>query len=148
MLNDRYQVETNPDFQSFDFVSIGPQGAIAKAVRYTELDQENVYNLGFGDRDPTTGYISDVAVSDNGDGQKVLATVAATLYAFTAHYPEALVIATGTTKARTRLYRIGITTNLAAIEKDFVLLGYANETWESFHKNVEYDAFLVKRKIH
>jgi hypothetical protein len=76
-----------------------------------------------------------------------LATVAKTLYLFTERYPEAVVIATRSTLARTRLYRIGITNNLADIEKDFVLLGLTNSEWEPFRKNVTYFAFAIRRKL-
>jgi phenylpyruvate tautomerase PptA (4-oxalocrotonate tautomerase family) len=61
--------------------------------------------LRFGDKDPITSFISDLTVTNNGDSQKVLATVAATLYAFTDENPEAIVIATGSTEARIRLLR-------------------------------------------
>ncbi|MFY7789008.1 MAG: DUF6934 family protein [Thermoflexibacteraceae bacterium] len=43
-------------------------------------------NLGFGDKHPITGEIDDLAVTDNGDSEKVLATVAATVYEVTTHY--------------------------------------------------------------
>ena len=105
------------------------------------------YNLGFGDKDPITGFISDLTVTNNGDSQKVLATVAATLYAFTNNYPLATIIATGSTLARTRLYRMGITNNIKSIEKDFIILGLTETDWEPFRKNITYGAFLVKRKI-
>jgi hypothetical protein len=45
------------------------------------------------------------------------------LYLFTERYPNAVVLATGSTLARTRLYRIGINNNLAEIAQDFVVLG-------------------------
>ena len=146
MLADRYEVEISRDFQTFDFVSVGPKGRIAKVVIYAEVDVENVYNLGFGDRELVTNYVSDVAVANNGDSQKVLATVAITLYTFTSHYPEAIVVATGTTPARTRLYQMGISNNLAATEEDFLVLGYVDEEWETFRKGVTYSSFLVRRK--
>jgi hypothetical protein len=106
------------------------------------------YNLSFGDKDPITGFVSDLTVTDNGDSQKVLATVAATLYAFTMEKPDATIIATGSTAARTRLYRMGITNNLEVINKDFVVLGLTEKKeWEVFRKNIYYGAFLVHRKL-
>jgi len=45
MLADYYQVETAPDFQTFDFVSVGPKGRIIKEVRYREIGVEDFYNL-------------------------------------------------------------------------------------------------------
>jgi hypothetical protein len=147
MLDNYYNVETSPDFQTFEFVSIGTNGNITKVVRYSEINVKGFYNLGFGDKDPITGFLSDSTVTNNGDSQKVLATVAATLYTFTDNYSGVTVIATGSTQARTRLYRMGITNNLKAIEKDFVILGLTETDWEPFRKNITYGAFLVRRKL-
>ena len=147
MLTNYYKVETSPDFQTFEFVSKGRKGNVTKVVRYSEINVKGFYNLGFGDKDPITGFLSDLSVTNNGDSQKVLATVAATLYAFTDKHPNATVIATGSTQARTRLYRMGITNNLNAIEKDFVVFGLTETNWELFRKNITYGAFLVRRKL-
>ena len=62
-------------------------------------------------------------------------------------HPNATVIATGSTEARTRLYRMGITNNLTNIEKDFIILGLTETDWELFRKNATYGAFLVRRKM-
>lgn len=123
MLDERYEVKTAPDVESFEFDSIGPRGSVRKIVRYSEINIRNYYNLGFGDKDYQTGFVSDLSVTNNNDSKKVLATVAATLYAFTGTHPNAVIIATGSTDARTRLSRMGITNNLKEIEKDFEVLG-------------------------
>lgn len=147
MLDERYDVKTAPDVESFEFDSIGPRGTIRKVVRYSEINLRNFYNLGFGDKDELTGFISDLAVTNNNDSQKVLATVAATLYAFTDTHLEATIIATGSTEARTRLYRMGIANNLAEIKRDFEVLGLNTDVeWELFRKDATYGAFLVRRK--
>ena len=147
MLDDRYDVKTAPDLTSFEFDSIGPKGTVSKVVRYTELNLRSFYNVGFGDKDELTGFVSDLTVTNNNDSQKVLATVAATLYAFMEAYPNATVIATGSTEARTRLYRMGITNSFETIEADFEVLGLTAESeWEPFRKNITYGAFLVTRK--
>jgi len=147
MIDDRYDVRTSPDIETFEFDSIGSRGVIRKVVRYTEINIKNFYNLGFGDKDPLTGFISDLSVTNNNDSNKVLATVAATLYAFTDNHPGVTIIATGSTEARTRLYRIGISYNLTAIEQDFIILGLTQTDCEPFRKNVTYGAFLVRRKL-
>lgn len=72
--------------------------------------------------------------------------MAATLYTFANEHPEATIIATGSTEARTRLYRMGITNNLEEIEKDFIVMGLTETDWEVFRKNITYGAFLVRRK--
>ena len=55
--------------------------------------------------------------------KKVLGTVVSALYAFLSRNPEAIVYATGSTPARTRLYRIGITRFYDDIQNDFYLYG-------------------------
>ena len=147
MLNKIYKVDVASDFLTFEFESIGPKGRFTKVVNYTELDEKGFYNLGFGDKDPETGLISDATVTDNGDSQKVLATVAATLYTFTEEFPNAFIVATGSTSARTRLYRIGISNNLETIKQDFTVFGLRYNEWEIFRKDTSYDAFLVKKKL-
>ena len=146
MIDERYTVEFGADFRVFEFVSEGPKGKVRKIIQYTEINLKNYFNLGFGDKNDTTNEMDDLVVTNNNDSQKVLATVAATLFEFTYHHPDANVIAIGSTLARTRLYRIGITNNLEAIEKDFEISGLQSNTWHKFVKGVEYDAFLVKRR--
>ena len=105
-----------------------------------------MYNLAFGDRDEESGEIDDKSISNNGDSDMVLATVVSTVYAFTERYPDSWVFATGSTKARTRLYRRGLTKYLLEIRRDFQVFGLIDDEWEPFEKDVNYEAFLVKRK--
>lgn len=146
MLKDRYTTEVSSDFQTFEFVSSGPKGDITKVIIYSEINVRGYYNLGFGDRDPDTGNVSDIIITNNGDSQKVLATVAATLYTFTDNYPDAVIIATGSTEARTRLYKMGISTNFEEISKDFIVFGLCENEWEQFQKSITYTAFLAMRR--
>lgn len=146
MLDGQYYLNASTDFTSFEFDSVGPRGIIRKVILYSELHMKGFYNLAFGDKDVHTGLISDLTISNNKDSEKVLATVAATLYLFTEYYPNATVIASGSTEARTRLYRIGISNNLEEIEKDFIILGLSNGSWEPFSKGMLYASFLVRRK--
>ena len=146
MIAERYLVEFGADFRVFEFDSEGPKGKIGKIVQYTEINLKNYFNLGFGDKNYKTNAIDDLIVKNNGDSQKILSTVASTLFKFTDHHPGANVIAIGSSLARTRLYRIGITNNLEAIENDFKVYGLKDNTWRKFVKGIEYDAFLVNRK--
>jgi hypothetical protein len=109
---------------------------------------KNYFNLGFGDKDEQTGEINDEVITNNGDSQKILATVASTVYAFTDKHPDAMIYAKGSTNVRTRLYRIGITNNLLEIKKDFNVFGLKNNQWHEFRKHTEYEAFLITRKKH
>lgn len=145
MLLPRYTLKTDVSLTVFEFTSVGNKGRIVKIIQFLQIS-EGLYNLGFGDKNVKTGEISDIIVSNNGDSRKVLATVAASVYAFTTKYPNALVYATGNTKARTRLYRIGITNNLNEILKDFEVFGLSENKFRKFQKRSEYQGFLIKRR--
>jgi len=78
---------------------------------------------------------------------KVLSTVASTVYAFSEKHPNCWIVATGSTEARTRLYRMGITNNLAEISEDFHIFGYTDhKEWVEFEIGEDYEAFLVTKK--
>lgn len=146
MKYEKYQLESDNKLLVFEFESVGPKGRIKKIVQYTETNLKDFYNLGFGDKDENTGEINDLIITNNGDSMQVLATVASTVYAFTNKHPDAWIYATGSNKARTRLYRMGITNNLLEIKKDFEVYGLKDEKWVEFKKGVDYKAFLIKRK--
>ena len=141
----RYELKAEKSLMVFEFISEGTKGQIPKLIKYSETNLKDMYNLAFGDKNPETGEIDDKTVSNNGDSEKVLATVVATVYAFSDKYPDSWIFATGSTKARTRLYRMGITRYIVEIKNDFEIFGLKDNEWEMFHKEVEYDAFLVRR---
>ena len=146
MKYEKYQLESDRKLLLFEFTSIGPKGKIKKIVQYTETNLKDYYNLGFGDKNEKTGEIDDTAITNNGDSQQVLATVASTVYAFTDKHPGAWIYAKGSNTARTRLYRIGITNNILEIKNDFEVFGLKDDLWHTFSKHTEYQAFLIKRK--
>ena len=146
-IENRYEVEVDDSILLLEFVSEGKNGKIKKLVRYSRTNVKNMYNLGFGDRDELTGEINDKMITDNGDSEKVLATVAATIYAFTAERPTIYIYITGSNDARTRLYRMGISKYLDEISEDFIVRGLQNNIWKPFKPNGNYKAFLINRKI-
>ena len=130
----------------FEFVSEGPRGKIYKLIKFSQTNTDGIYNLAFGDRDPSSGEIDDFAVSDNGDSEVILATVVAAVYSFTESRRNAWVYATGSTRARTRLYRMGISKYLSQAVTDFNVYGLLNGEWERFSVDVAYTAFLIQRR--
>lgn len=142
----KYPLASSDKMMTFEFVSEGKKGLINKIVKYQPTNLKGLYNLAFGDKNHKTGEIDDKVISNNGDSEKVLATVVATVYAFTDKYPNAWIYATGSTKARTRLYRMGISRFIDDVSQDFEILGELNDDWEKFKHNIEYAGFLVRRK--
>lgn len=76
---------------TYEFVSEGNRNSIHKMVQYQPTSLKKIYNLAFGDNDIATGEVSDMVITNNGDRDKVLTTVATTVYAFTEQYPNAWV---------------------------------------------------------
>jgi len=62
-MRDTYPVEMASNFQVFEFESVEPKGSFVKVVSYTELNEKGFYNFGFGDKDPETGFISDLTIT-------------------------------------------------------------------------------------
>jgi hypothetical protein len=143
----RYELKAEQSLMVFEFISEGPKGEIPKLIKFSETALKGFYNLAFGDKDLKTGEIDDNVVSNNGDSEQVLATVVSAVFAFTEHYEDSWVYATGSTKSRTRLYRMGITKYHKEVEKDFYVFGLLDGEWHEFEKEIDYTAFLVKRKI-
>ena len=74
----RYQLKSGDKLTTFEFISEGPKGRIPKLIQISPTNVKDMYNLAFGDKDRRTGRINDTIISNNGDSEKVLATVVAT----------------------------------------------------------------------
>lgn len=68
--------------------------------------------------------MDDTVITDNGDAEKVLATVAAIVFAFLEKYPDTIVHAMGVTLSRTRLYQMGISKNIEEIQEKYQVFGF------------------------
>ncbi len=145
-IEDRYEIDNNYLDSIFEFKSTGKKGEITKIVRFDKTGIGNVFNLGFGDKDLKNGILDDKVISDNGDFEKVLATVASTVYSFTQNKPNSVIIIRGTNKARVRLYQIGISKYFEKIYEDFEVYGLTETDWQPFIRNTRYRGFLLQRK--
>lgn len=134
------------DLSVFDFISLGKNGPITKRVAFTSTELDNVYNLAFGDIDENDE-IDDYRISDNGDRNKILATVVYVVGLYTEKYPDRLILFRGSTKERTRLYRMVIGINLEELSEKFDIYALDKGKLISFTKDMEINAFVIKRKI-
>lgn len=145
---DKYDLKISENYVSFRFTSIGKNGSINKGIVFSYIEELDIWNLGFGDINDLTGEISDLAISDNGDSEKILATVAQATLFFSERHPEAIIYAEGSTHSRTRLYRLGISKYYEEISKTFFVRGLLDNKWVVFERNTDYQAFVVTRKSH
>ncbi|WP_338840830.1 DUF6934 family protein [Flavobacterium ginsenosidimutans] len=151
----KYDLLTNRDVTLFRFKSKGINGETDKGIVYKETKNETIYNLAFGDLifDPIQKeyFIDDLIVSDNGDRNKILATVAKSAYIFSERYPNRIIFFKGSTKSRTRLYRRVISLNLKELSETFYIFGAEEDESGNifnipFQSNVDFFGFFIKRK--
>ena len=133
------------DLSSIDFISAGKHGQWIKRIWFQPSKFENVYNLLFGNL-VAEEEIDDFTVNDNGDRNKILATIAEAIDRYTRRYPERMISIYGSTASRTRLYRMAIGLNLEELSLKFDIYAEASDGFVPFYKNMEVTAFLVKRK--
>jgi hypothetical protein len=105
-----------------------------------------LFNLAFGDWNEEYHLLDDSVRTNNGDRDKVLATVAFTALDFTHQFTHVLLHIEGSTPARTRLYQMGIGNNLSEINKNFDIRGFRLQKWEPFMQGRNYEKFLAQRK--
>jgi hypothetical protein len=143
-----YEFVTSEDCMNFKFWSEGPKGRIQKGVVFSRISRysRTYFNLGFGNVD-NNGHMDDRATSNNGDAEKVLATVARTVIIFTDSNPNALIYVHGSTPSRTRLYQMGINKFWSEIQSMFEIYGFTSHvSIEPFTPGINYQAFFGKRK--
>lgn len=141
-----YEIQRSLHDEVYSFVSEAKKGRIKKRVQF-DLMQAGMYNLGFGDWEDGDSGFDDFAVTDNGDIETVLSTVIRIAIEFLSQNPSITVHLTGSTPARTRLYRIIISNRYDAIRSDFSVWGYFNGRFHPFEKNVNYEAFLISKLL-
>lgn len=141
----KYQVSADDELFLYEFFSEGPKGSIKKTVIYSEIE-DGLFNLAFGDWNEELNKLDDSIRTNNGDRDKILATVASTAIDFTDRFPQAEIFTEGSTPARTRLYQMGISNHLEEISEGFEIQGYIEQEWSPFRKGINYEAFLIKRK--
>ena len=146
MTLDRYELSAGNNLTTFEFLSEGSKGQIIKIIQFQEMNIKNIYNLAFGDKNLNSGKIDDKIVTDNGDSEKVLATVVSAIYAFADRYPDSWIYATGSSTSRTRLYRMGINKYYGIVIEDFEIMGEYRNEWEIYEFGKDYQAFAVHKK--
>lgn len=139
----KYQLKADDELLIYQFVSEGRKGLISKQIQFTLINQDEIYNLAFGDVHHISGELDDLAISNNGDSEKVLATVVAAIYAFFDRHPAAWIYLSGSTTSRTRLYQMAIAKCLPELAADFAIYGEYQEEWQPFEKGQSYTAFLA-----
>jgi len=153
MNEDRYsEIEKSDDYQTFMFISQGRHGDLVKIVSFDAIiGLDNTFNLALGTMLPG-GTMDYDTISNNGDRNKILATVAQIVNIFIEHHPGKNVYITGSDTRRTLLYQRAISYGYDYLVEMFNIYGdvsiYSPITEvEPFDKTKNYSGFLVEGKI-
>ena len=138
-------IVVSEDFSVFDFISRDKHGDILKRVAFSKTSEYKVYTLALGDVDEDNK-MDIYTVTDNGDRNKVLATVAAIIEAYTQKFPDRWILFEGSTKERNRLYRMAIGINLGDLSMLYDIWAVQGNQQVPFSKSLPASSFLIKRK--
>ena len=144
MIKDSYPLLPSKSENAFFFRSVGVKGTILKVIIFEHL-KGNRYNLAFGDW--INGDLNDTIISNNNDLQKVVSTIAKTIYQFTEEYPLAIITIEGVDAKRTKLYNTIFRRRFFEIKETFEVKGIVNEVKEDYNPSKSYEKFEVKKKI-
>lgn len=152
MNEERYtEIQTAADYLSFTFVSRGRHGDLTKIVRFDKLQSRgNTYNLALGTLLPDNSFDYE-STTNNGDRNKLLATVAIIVYVFMEEYTGYDVYITGSDYRRTLLYQRAINYGYPELIETFNIYGKLNNAsqgeFEPYDKGKYcYSGFLIEKK--
>ena len=141
-----YSLDLEESSSTYYFESIGRRGVIQKAITFSEIESNGLYNLALADIDPDTDGLEYSVITDNGDTSKILATVYQAIKDYTQRHPERPIFIAGSSSTRNRLYRMAINHSILEIFKDFAVFGLKLGDWELFKPLESYEFFLVIRR--
>lgn len=157
MKQPKYPLKVSSEGDIYEFTSVGVRGAIPKIILYSPTVNRALYNLAFGNRIETTDAngsivvsLDDEDISRNGDAEKVIATVVASIYDYTSRYPERRIFFRGSDERRTRGYRLAITRHYEDLLADFHIFGIVETEGDlklvPFDSRTAFAGYIVYRK--
>ncbi len=144
-------IEKSADYKVFTFISKGRYGNFTKIVVFEKLlIRNNTYNLALGTL-LDNGKIDFESITNNGDRNKILATVVDIIFTFIQKYPEVDVFLTGSDNRRISLYQRAIIYGYDELIQRYNIYGDAStqddiNDFEPFDKDKKYSAFLIEKK--
>jgi hypothetical protein len=141
-----YEVQASSNGLNYYFESINDGITIQKIVTYLPTEADDlIFQLVFGDL-TADGMIDVLSVSNNQDRNVILTTVVSTLSDFFEKHPNKMVVFTGSTKSRTRLYRATIAKFIETTELYYQVFGiFEDNSTEIFNKQHSYYAYLISK---
>ncbi len=142
-----YNIETSPDGLYHIFESIGVQNNTRKMVVYIpDENKADLFHLIFGDLTDDNN-LDVFTISNNQDMKMILSSVVQTLSTFFEINPTKKVFFTGSTEARTRLYRATISKLFEKTELFYNIYDLLDDdSTEPFNKSTYYKGYFIEKK--
>lgn len=141
---DSYKIDIEKD-NRYWFESIGPHGVIRMCGRFELSAVKNVYQFEFGIHNSIEGDIDTSFRANNADKDKIISTIFSIILTFLSCNQNAIVRFSGSTKPRTKLFRMWILNNWDLMNNSFIIYGNNEQNkWERYQKNRGYSAIILK----
>jgi hypothetical protein len=134
-----------PDLSIFRFVSEGSLGFITKEIHFAQLPDTGMYSIHLGDIKQNGDFDSSV-ISNNGDRNRVLATVFRAIEVYTGRYPDRSILIGGLTRHRARLFRMAIGANWKRLSGAFTILERREGRFSPFRPDTDSTIFHWRRR--
>jgi hypothetical protein len=138
-----YEFTILEDAFRFEFSSSGRKN-IEKAIIIQNTDVPNFYSLMLTDIQ-SDGSIDVLSESNNGDMEKIMATVIQSILVFLAYHSNANIAFAGSTPSRTRLYNIILSKEFEKFG-NFNIFGLKGNDFVPFVRNHLYEGFVISKK--
>jgi hypothetical protein len=143
------QIRFDRDYSVFRFVSEGRHGSLIKIVSLDEI-RLDIFNLSLGTILPN-GEIDFDSITNNGDRNKILVTIANIVDIFLEKHPGKSVYIAGSDERRTLLYRRAIDYGYDYLIQKFYIYGDISTSlpatkFEDFNGLKSYPGFLVRQR--
>ncbi len=145
MKKEAYEYKKIEDLTLYEFFSIGPKGRIQQMIQLGMVQKVPlIFNLELG---PilSDNKIDTLSVTNNKDTKKILQSVTESILEFLNGRQEALVLIQGSTPARTRLFQMWIRGIHDQYREDISIEGWFRNRWYEFQKDMQFEAFLIKK---
>jgi hypothetical protein len=146
-----YKIEREENSERFVFNSGEGASLIVKVVSFELVNSENrLYNLSLGDTKDnpwqSSAKVDFMVMSNNKDVFKVFNTVAICVELFLEKNPASIILFSGSTAKRTRIYLKLIERHLGFLQEKFLIKGVLENEFEDFEPNKNYFAIALAKK--
>jgi hypothetical protein len=146
---ERYEVVISANGLEYTFYSEGPRGRIRKGIKFQLIPGvgNSTFNLLFGDFKQGTDQLDDRSITNNHDRLKVLHTVAWAVTDFLKFRLSAIIFIKPSTGPRARLYQMLISSIWMEVCEEYQILGIYGKAALPFRRGMNYEGFIVSRKM-